>query len=77
VVTGEHPDRFAEALARGLDFAAHANLPEEDRLVFIASLNEWSEGHYLEPDERFGLGWLQAVRAAIDEPRGKPHMGGP
>ena len=30
----------------------------------VASLNEWSEGHYLEPDERFGYGWLDAVRAA-------------
>jgi hypothetical protein len=32
--------------------------------VLIASLNEWSEGHYLEPDQRFGYGWLEAVRAA-------------
>jgi hypothetical protein len=33
-------------------------------LVFVASLNEWSEGHHLEPDDRFGHGWLEAVRAA-------------
>jgi len=31
--------------------------------VFVASLYEWSEGHYLEPDTRFGLGWIEAVRA--------------
>jgi len=30
----------------------------------IASLNEWSEGHMIEPDTRFGTGWLEAVRAA-------------
>ena len=43
--------------------------PSEDKtLTFIASLNEWSEGHYLEPDTRFGLGWLEAVKAA----RGRP-----
>ena len=29
----------------------------------IASLNEWSEGHYLEPDERFGTEMLEAVRS--------------
>ena len=37
---------------------------EQERLAFVASLNEWSEGHYLEPDERFGNGWLEALRAA-------------
>ncbi len=60
VVTGEHPDRFREAVARALRFAGDG----DDALVFLASLNEWSEGHYLEPDERFGTAWLEAVRAA-------------
>jgi hypothetical protein len=62
VITGERPDRFAAALARALRWAADRGAP--DRLVFIASLNEWSEGHYLEPDTRFGTGWLEAVRDA-------------
>jgi hypothetical protein len=62
VVTGEHPERFHEALSRGVRFATGA--PVEEPLVFVASLNEWSEGHYLEPDVRFGHGWLEAVRAA-------------
>ena len=61
VVTGEHPDRFRDALARALDFSRRESAP----LTFIASLNEWSEGHYLEPDERFGEGWMNAVAAAI------------
>ena len=34
----------------------------DDPLLLVASLNEWSEGHYLEPDLRFGMGWLEAVR---------------
>ena len=38
---------------------------ESEPLVFVASLNEWSEGHYLEPDERFGTAWLEAVRDAL------------
>jgi len=60
VVTGEHPERFHEALVRALGFDGG----HEDPLVMVASLNEWGEGHYLEPDERFGAGWLEAVRAA-------------
>jgi hypothetical protein len=59
VVTGEHPELFAAALQRAHAFRSTASL--DDPLVLVASLNEWSEGHYLEPDDRFGLGWLQAV----------------
>lgn len=60
VVVGEHPDRFAAALCRALRRPAQVDEP----LTFVASLNEWSEGHYLEPDQRFGDGWLRAVAAA-------------
>lgn len=56
VVTGCSPDRFRTALERALR--------RDSPLTFVASLNEWSEGHYLEPDERFGTGWLEAVGAA-------------
>ena len=56
VVVGEEPGRFQAALRRALDLEAP--------LTLIASWNEWSEGHYLEPDTRFGLGWLEAVKTA-------------
>jgi hypothetical protein len=62
VVTGEHPELFAAALRRAVAFRSPRGV--DDPLVLIASLNEWSEGHYLEPDQRFGHGWLEAVRAA-------------
>ncbi len=63
VVTGEHPEHFAAALRAAHTFRSPA-AGVDDPLVLVASLNEWSEGHYLEPDERFGHGWLEAVRAA-------------
>ena len=62
VVIGEHPEHFAAALQRAHEFRSPRTVG--DPLVLIASLNEWSEGHYLEPDEHFGNGWLEAVRAA-------------
>lgn len=62
VVTGEHPEHFAAALRRAHAFRSPTSV--DDPLVLVASLNEWSEGHYLEPDERFGRGWLEAVRTS-------------
>jgi len=62
VITGEHPDLFRDALVRALEFESPTSV--EDPLVFVASLNEWTEGHYIEPDSRFGNGWLEAVAAA-------------
>lgn len=61
VVVGDGPDRFHDAIARALRHAAAAS---DDPLVMVASLNEWSEGHHLEPCERFGNGLLEALRAA-------------
>ncbi len=67
IVTGATPRRFQAALERALDGARAGALgadPQES-LVFVASLNEWSEGHYLEPDRRHGNGWLAAISSAL------------
>ena len=63
VVTGEHPEHFAAALRAARAFRSPVG-GIDDPLVLVASLNEWSEGHYLEPDQRFGHGWLEAVRSS-------------
>src|SRR5262249_61937669 len=58
-----------ETFERHLREAAEAICEErpERRLLFVNAWNEWAEGNYLEPDLRYGLAWLEAVRRVVVE----------
>lgn len=36
--------------------------PENPQYIVIKSWNEWAEGNHLEPDQKFGLQWLKAIK---------------
>jgi len=36
-------------------------------MIFMFAWNEWAEGGYLEPDEKFRYGYLEAIRKALEE----------
>ncbi|MBO9709817.1 MAG: glycoside hydrolase family 99-like domain-containing protein [Caulobacter sp.] len=61
------PGAFQAWLEKLFDETRAQNYGDE-RLVFVNAWNEWAEGAHLEPDQRFGRGWLEAVRNAHDAP---------
>lgn len=63
VLKGSTPELFYEHCRRMLHLAAEKEIP----VVFIKSWNEWGEGNYMEPDARYGRGWLEALRKAKNE----------
>ena len=40
---------------------------EEHKIVFLKSWNEWGEGKYMEPDLKFGRGFINALRDAFND----------
>ncbi len=63
VLQDSSPELFAEHLRHAVSLIE--DRPLEKRLVFIKSWNEWAEGNYLEPDERYGRGYLKATRREL------------
>ena len=63
MVKNHTPEKFEKALLSARDFIdAH---PGQAPLITINSWNEWTEGSYLQPDDRYGYGYLDAVKHAF------------
>lgn len=57
------PENFRKHLEKAISIVS--NKQPEHRLIFLKSWNEWAEGNYVEPDEKFGHQYLEAIRAAL------------
>ncbi|MDL2207994.1 glycoside hydrolase family 99-like domain-containing protein [Parabacteroides sp. OttesenSCG-928-O15] len=40
---------------------------DEHKVIFLKSWNEWAEGNYMEPDLKYGKGYLEALKKGLSE----------
>ncbi len=64
VYTGSTPQAFKQHILNALDIIK--NKEPEHRILFLKSWNEWAEGNYVEPDEEYGRGYLNAIHDALN-----------
>ena len=60
IYEGSTPELFGKSVDKVLDLIK--DKAPEHKIVFLQSWNEWGEGNYMEPDLKFGHGYLDALR---------------
>lgn len=60
ILRGNTPEQIERALRMAKDYADRH--PGQPPLITINSWNEWTESSYLEPDDLYGYGYLEAVK---------------
>jgi len=68
VLEGSSPELFRYHVRHALAQIQHK--PSEHRLLFLKSWNEWAEGNYVEPDQRFGHAYLHVLREELSTAEG-------
>lgn len=64
IFQGATPEKFERYLTQQI---CHARDDYKKDMIFMFAWNEWGEGGYLEPDEKYGYGMLEAVHNALDK----------
>ena len=60
VLTDSSPRLFGQVVREAVK--AVKEKPQDKRIIFIKSWNEWGEGNHMEPDLMFGKGYLEELK---------------
>lgn len=64
VYIGATPQKFEHYLVKLINKSKSEYYSDK---MFLFAWNEWAEGGYLEPDEHYGYGYLEAVKNALEK----------
>ena len=57
------PENFKKHIENALEVIK--DKPNERKILFLRSWNEWGEGNYVEPDLKYGKKFLEAIKSSI------------
>lgn len=63
IIDGASPERFKYWFEKLV--TAVSGRPDDMNFIFLNAWNEWAECAYLEPDERHGYAYLEAIKDAV------------
>jgi hypothetical protein len=63
IVTNGSPEKFKEYLGK-LKSIADSN---DQDFLFLNAWNEWAEGMYIEPDEKYLYSYLEAIKSVVEK----------
>ncbi|WP_444118133.1 glycoside hydrolase family 99-like domain-containing protein, partial [Alistipes putredinis] len=66
IYTRATPELFAKHLKEAVKIVSERK-SDEHKIIFLRSWNEWAEGNYVEPDLKYGHGFLEAIKKNIIE----------
>lgn len=69
IYTDSTPEVFEESVENAIKLVGHKE--PQHQIVAIRSWNEWGEGNYLEPCLKYGHGYLNALKNAINKMSGE------
>ena len=64
ILNGSTPELFKLHVHEVLNVIK--NKPQNERIVFLKSWNEWGEGNYMEPDLRYGKGYIETLKRELN-----------
>lgn len=67
IIIGSTPSLFKEHTKQVLEVVK--NKPDNYKIIFVKSWNEWGEGNYLEPDLKYGKSYLDVLSLLLHDDR--------
>ena len=64
-LTNSTPEKFQHTVEEALRLVE--NKQPQHQILFLKAWNEWGEGNYVEPDLKFGHGYIKAIKDAAEK----------